>query len=88
MHALHIHKADVVDSVGATPTLSQLGWDEYPGLGVVFSDSAYQRPLKGWTADQLDLWLVIVPKLRKQHKLVVPPNRWIVEHTFAWLMKC
>jgi len=88
MRALNIREAVVVDSVGARPTLSQLGWDQYPRLEVVFADSAYQGPLQDWTADQLGLWMVIVPKLPKQHKFVVLPKRWIVERTFAWLMKC
>jgi transposase len=88
MHALNVHEANVADSVGARPTLSQLGWDEYPRLEVVFADSAYQGPLEDWTADHLGLWLVVVRKLPEQHTFVVLPKRWIVERTFAWLMKC
>ena len=52
------------------------------------ADSAYQGPLQDWTADQLGLRLIVVPKLPKQHKFVVLPKRWIVERTFAWLLKC
>ena len=88
IHALHVHEANIHDSVGARPTLSQLGWEKYPRLEVVFADSAYQGSLQDWTADQLGLWLVIVPKLPKQHRFVVLPKRWIVERTFAWLLKC
>lgn len=65
MHALHVHEANTHDSVGARPTLSKLGWNEYSRLEVVFADSAYQGPLKDWTADQLGLWLVVVPRLPK-----------------------
>lgn len=88
MHALCVHEANVADSVGARPTLSQLNWDEYPRLEVVFADSAYQGPLQDRTADQLGLWLVVVPKLLEQNSFVVLPKRWIVERTSAWLLKC
>jgi hypothetical protein len=48
IHALHVHEANIHDSVGARPTLSKIGWDEYPRLEVVFADSAYQGPLPGF----------------------------------------
>jgi transposase len=88
MHALHVHEANIHDSVGARPTLGQLGWKAYPRLEVIFADAAYQGPLEDWCADHLGLWLVIVPKLAGQNTFVPLPKRWIVERTFAWLMKC
>src|SRR5690625_1212476 len=44
IHALHVHEANIHDSVAARPTLSQLGWDEYPRLEVVFANSTLSCP--------------------------------------------
>lgn len=87
MHGLRVNEANIHDSVAARPTLAQLGWEEYPWLEVIFAYAAYQGPLEDWCADQLGLWLIIAPKLAGQNTFVPLPNRWIVERTFAWLMK-
>jgi putative transposase len=62
-----------------------MGWVQ--ATGVVFADSAYQGPLEDWVADTLGLWLVIVPKLARQSTFVALPKRWLVERTFACLLK-
>ena len=82
-----VHAANVHDSVGARPVLAQLDWEAFPRLETVFADQAYQGPLGDWTADTLGLWLQIVPKLEGQSTFVVLPKRWIVERTFAWLLR-
>lgn len=82
-----MHAANVHDSVGAKPVLSQLGWDEFPRLETVFADAAYQGPLEDFAAEELGLLLQIVPKLEGQSTFVVLPKRWIVERTFAWLLR-
>lgn len=85
--AVAVHAANVPDSVGARPLLAQLGWDEFPRLETLFADQAYQGTLEAWTAEELGLWLQIVPKLEGQSTFVVLPKRWIVERTFAWLLR-
>jgi hypothetical protein len=85
---LLVHEANLSDRRMAEPVLSQLGWDEYDRLDVVFADSAYQGPLEDWLAEELGLWLLIVPKLGGQSTFVPLKKRWIVEHSFALLMKC
>jgi transposase len=77
----------VHDSVGARAVLAQLGWDAYSRLTTAFADEAYRGPLIDWTAETLGLSLEIVPKLEGQTTFVVRPKRWIVERTFAWLMR-
>jgi len=82
-----VHAANVHDSVGARTVLGQLGWQEYPRLETVFADAAYQGSLEDFAANELGLWLQIVPKLKGQSTFVVLPKRWIVERTFAWLLR-
>jgi putative transposase len=83
-----ITEASLPDRRGAEPLLMQLGWTEYERLEVVYADSAYQGPLEDWAAEELGLWLLVVPKLTGQTTFVPLPKRWIVERTFSWLMKC
>jgi transposase len=85
--AVSISAANVADSVGARPVLARLEWDAYPRLTTVFADQAYQGPLGDWTADTLGLSLEIVRKRAGQSTFVVLPKRWLVERTFAWLMR-
>ncbi len=65
--------------------LGQLDWDRFHRLETVWADAGYQGKLEDWTADELGLWLQIVPKLQGQRGFVVLAKRWIVERTFAWL---
>jgi putative transposase len=86
--AVAISGANVADSAGARGVLPQLTWDGYPRLTTVFADAAYAKPpLIDWTAETLGIALEIVPRLAGQTTFVVRPKRWIVERTFAWLMR-
>ncbi|MDQ4076590.1 MAG: transposase [Chloroflexota bacterium] len=88
LHGLLVHEANLSARRMAEPVLSQLGWEAYPRLAVVYADRAYQGPLEEWAARELGLWLLIVPKLAGQSTFVALKKRWIVERTFAWLLKC
>lgn len=85
---VRVHAANVPDSVGARPLLRELDEERFPRLELVWADGAYQGSLEAFAADEVGLWLVIVPKLVGQKTFVVLPKRWIVERTFAWLVRC
>jgi transposase len=53
----------------------------------VFADAGYQDRLEEVAFDEHALKLVIVPKLEGRNTFVVLPERWIVERTFAWLVR-
>ena len=82
-----MHAANVQDRDGAKPLLSSLDEERFPRLEKVFADAGYQGRLEQWTIEELGLVLQIVPKLAGQSTFVVLPKRWIVERTFAWLMR-
>ena len=67
--------------------LDQVPAARYPELLTVFADAGYQGRLEGIAFDEHSLELVIVPKLEGQNTFVVLPRRWVVERTFAWLMR-
>ena len=84
--AAAVHASNVQDRDGAKPLLASLEEGQFPRLQTVFADAGYQGR-ENWTAEELGLALQIVSKLVGQSTFVVLPKRWIVERTFAWLMR-
>jgi transposase len=83
---LEVTAASVQDRDGAKRLLDQI---EACGerLQTLYADGAYAGVLEdivsyfyGWT-------LQIIRKLAEQKGFVLLPKRWIVERTFAWLLK-
>lgn len=56
-------------------------------LRLVWADAGYRNRLMEATAALLGLGLRIVSKRAGQEGFSVLPRRWVVERTFAWLMK-
>ena len=84
---MSVHAANVQDRDGARPLLASLEEGRFPRLQTIFADAGYQGKLEDWMTEKLGLVLQIVPKLAVQSTFVVLPKRWIVERTFAWLMR-
>jgi putative transposase len=84
IHYLYVTPADVLDRAAAYDLLevALAGPDEAP---VVFADGGYAGDLVDWANDVFGARLEIVRKLGEG--FVVLAKRWIVERTFAWLMK-
>jgi transposase len=82
-----ITTANVQDRDGGRCVLEQVPAQRFPELLTVFADGAYQGRLEEVAFDEHGLKLVIVPKLEGQSTFVVLPKRWIVERTFAWLIR-
>lgn len=68
--------------------LEQVPKVHYPELLTVFADAGYQGRFEDIALEEHALDLLIVPKLEGQSTFVVLPKRWVVERTFAWLMRC
>jgi transposase len=82
-----ITAASVQDRDGGRMVLAQVPESRYPDLLTVFADGGYQGRLEDIALQEHELELVIVPKLEGQSTFVVLPKRWVVERTFAWLMR-
>ena len=82
-----ITAASVQDRDGGRKVLEQVPEVSYPELLTIFADAGYQGRLEDVAHQEHALELVIVPKLEGQNTFVVLPKRWIVERTFAWLMR-
>ena len=93
-----VHEAGLHDSAGAKLVMEGLG-GRFPRMRKVWSDSAY-RGLKDWMRTKLGWELEVVRHLwtgvwvigdqeppSRPKGFVVLPRRWVVERTFAWLVR-
>jgi transposase len=83
-----IHAADIRDRDGGMLLMGSL-LGLYPFLLKLYADSGYQGAkfqdgLRS-ACSQVNLDTV---KRSDRHRFVVPPKRWIVERTIAWLNRC
>jgi putative transposase len=85
--AVVVHGADCQDQDGARRVLTRLG-EQFRRIQVVFGDVAYGRSgLPTWTAATFGWILQTVLRPVGVSGFVVLPKRWIVERTFAWLIR-
>ena len=82
-----VHAGDWQDHDGACFVLSQLK-QKFRRLKVIFGDAAYGRnDLPSWVNNTFGWVLQTVLRPVGVSGFVVLPKRWIVERTFAWLMR-
>lgn len=61
--------------------------DRFPALRRVWADGGYTGHLLDWAAQQLGLVVEVVKRNDHRAGFAVLPRRWVVERTFAWLMR-
>jgi putative transposase len=86
--AVLVTAADVHDSRAACTLFHLRLWDELPRLEVVYTDSQYTA----WYLDEEVFDLapfrrVVVSRPEGAEGFVKLPQRWVVERTFAWLLR-
>jgi transposase len=97
LHVL-VHPADAHDRRAAEVVLADLR-GRYPEVECLFADMGYQG-LATWLATELGWTLLIVKRPRRGGRVPIDqpapempagfsvlPQRWIVERTFAWLVR-
>jgi putative transposase len=84
--AVLVTAANVQDRDGAKQVLECLV-GRMPRLRLVWADGAYAGELVQWVSQVCGWLLHIVLKPLGQRGFVVLPKRWIVERTFAWLVR-
>jgi putative transposase len=85
--AVAVHAANVQDQDGAKEVLCKAK-RRFPRLKLVWADSAYARNyLPTWALVACNLVLDIVRRAAGTVGFVVLHRRWVVERTFAWLVR-
>ena len=60
----------------------------HPGLRLIWADGGYAGRFVAWARQRWSIVIDIVRKRDGQRGFEVIPRRWVVERTFAWMMKC
>jgi len=84
--AMNLTPANIADSTGAQMALDGL-IKRWPWVKHLFRDPAYDRRHLMHKAEFFDFTVEIVRRLQGQQGFTVQPRRWVVERTFAWLMR-
>jgi transposase len=86
--AVLVTAASVSDARAAANLLAALPLEQLPRLAVVWADGAYATAA---LAEEVAFWgryeLVIVRRPEGATGWVLVPKRWVVERTFAWLLR-
>ena len=84
--AVHVHGADIQDRDGAKGVLKR-SRARYPFVEHAFADGGYAGRLIDWTRQKTHITLQIVRRNASTKGFEVLPRRWVVERTFAWIIK-
>jgi putative transposase len=84
--AVNLTPADVADSTGAAMVLDALQ-ERWPWVRHLFGDAAYDRRKLMDKAAFMDFTVEVVRRMEGQRGFEVQPRRWVVERTFAWLLR-
>jgi putative transposase len=84
----YVTSADMHDTVGARKLLGGLAFF-VPRLKKIWADAAYRgKELADWCQQQGNGWdLEVVEREPGTHGFSIPPRRWVVERSFAWLTR-
>jgi putative transposase len=86
--AVLVTAASVTDARAAADLLAALPLDQLPRLAVIWADSAYATEA---LAEEVAFWgryrLEVVRRPEGAAGWVLVPKRWVVERTFAWLLR-
>lgn len=85
--AVEVHAANVQDRDGANGVLKR-SRSRFPFVETVYADGGYAGRLVAWAQDKTHVALEIVKRPPGAKGFVVIRRRWVVERTFAWIMKC
>lgn len=86
LHGLVVHAANVADCVGAKQVINHAG-EQTGRLQKVWCDGGYEGKLEDWATQHTHFTVEVVQREPGRRGWHVQPKRWIVERTFAWLLR-
>ena len=84
--SVHIEEASLSESRGAAELLPELA-ERYPTLRLLWVDGGYATNMAREAAEAVGIVLEVVPKEPGQSVFKVLRRRWVVDRTFAWLVR-
>lgn len=80
---------NVQDRDGAKSLLEKISTEQHviKRLELIWADGSYRGELITWVEVMLGWKLEVVEKPKDQNGFQVLPKRWIIERTFAWLVR-
>jgi Transposase DDE domain len=83
---VQVHGADIQDRDGAKGVLKR-SRARFPFVALAFVDGGYAGRLVAWAKDKAHIVLEVVKRSAEQVGFAVIRRRWVVERTFAWIVK-
>ena len=83
---MYVHGADIQDRGGGKGVLKR-SRARFPVVQRVYADGGYAGRLVDWAKDKTHIVLEIIRRNATSKGFEVLPRRWVVERTFAWIMK-
>ena len=83
---MQVHGADIQDREGGKGVLAR-SRKRYPFVQRAYADGGYAGRLVEWAKTKTHIVLEIVRRNATAKGFEVLPRRWVVERTFAWIMK-
>lgn len=81
-----MHGADIQDRDGAKGVLKH-SRARFPFVELAFADGGYAGRLARWAKERTHIVLEVVKREANQAGFAVIRRRWVVERTFAWIIK-
>src|SRR3954463_11356174 len=85
--AVSVHPASVQDRDGAEALLREAR-RSFPFLERIIADAGYQGRKMEAVVARTGTWVLEIVRRCDQPRVGVPPKRWIVERTLAWISRC
>lgn len=83
---MRVHGANIQDRDGGKLAL-KASRARYPFVERAFADGGYAGRLVTWAKDKTHMVLQIIRRGAHATGFEVLPRRWVVERTFAWIIK-
>ncbi|SCG72274.1 Transposase DDE domain-containing protein [Micromonospora halophytica] len=91
LRAVVVHSASIQERAGTKLVLAGIT-EAFPLLGLAWADGGYvnrvDAGLLAWARTHAGVDLQIMARNADVKGFQVPPRRWVVERTFAWLGRC
>ena len=87
MLGLVVHPGNVQDRDGAAKLLRRTR-RLFPFIEVIYADGSYQGPKMATVVAKAGAWRLEIVKRNDVPRFEVLPKRWIVERSFAWIVRC